>query len=762
MHHHRPAEDAVERRHHRHDRTTEAGDERPGGEEHERREHTDQRGHDEESDRVGEREATDLEAVVALQSSHRVVRRQRSARASRCGRPRRRSARPRLAPMIMVADTNRIAGSSSRHNRAGGLVPRPSSAGSVALGTARRARISTPAGFVRLECRRSHEEPTTTRGRRCHIPDERSVLADESAPRRRRSTSKGDPMQLAVFGANGPTGRLLTRLALDEHHDVVAFTRHPDAFPLEHPHLEVVGRRRPRRGRRRRRDRRAPTRCSRPSACRSPRRRSASTRTASPTSSPGMHAAGIKRFVGVSSSAVGPASRAARRVRLREDHAALCRQQAGQDRVRRHAPDGVDRVRRATSRGRSSARRGCSRRRRLGVQRRDRSHRVSLHRPDRPGRLPAAPSPRATRTCASTIAVATPSAKPSMVKLIWQEGHPQEVMTPRIPTHDPMRFTGRVWDAHRPADARSRVPHAVRPPRRRGRRAGGVRSTGPRRHRPHRRPRGLAGRRHDAAVPRPAAERAAGARPIRSTSPAIPSTRTRSTRRVRSTLVDNVTLAMHALLERLSPAERTSFVLHDVFQYSVRRRRDHRRAQPRRVPSTGEPGAPDAARRVGGRPLPGRLRAATRAQRAIHRGVHRWRSRRAAGAARPAVDGAGDVVPVVAVGAADVAPGILRYLGRTGVADAAVPAGRRSGRHRRAARPPRARAGPVDDRERARRPRRRVGRSRPARRRERSPRPALTEPAVRAAAASTRGLGVISPALASLGRVRGQPTTEWL
>jgi uncharacterized protein YbjT (DUF2867 family) len=47
-------------------------------------------------------------------------------------------------------------------------------------------------------------------------------------------------MKLAVFGANGPTGRLLTRLALDEHHDVVAFTRHPDAFPFEHPQLEVV------------------------------------------------------------------------------------------------------------------------------------------------------------------------------------------------------------------------------------------------------------------------------------------------------------------------------------------------------------------------------------------------------------------------------------------------------------------------------------------------------------------------------------------
>jgi uncharacterized protein YbjT (DUF2867 family) len=47
-------------------------------------------------------------------------------------------------------------------------------------------------------------------------------------------------MKLAVFGANGPTGRLLTRLALDEDHDVVAVTRHPDAFPLQHPHLEVA------------------------------------------------------------------------------------------------------------------------------------------------------------------------------------------------------------------------------------------------------------------------------------------------------------------------------------------------------------------------------------------------------------------------------------------------------------------------------------------------------------------------------------------
>jgi putative NADH-flavin reductase len=47
-------------------------------------------------------------------------------------------------------------------------------------------------------------------------------------------------MKLAVFGANGPTGRLLTQLALDEDHDVVAFTRHPDVFPIEHRRLEIV------------------------------------------------------------------------------------------------------------------------------------------------------------------------------------------------------------------------------------------------------------------------------------------------------------------------------------------------------------------------------------------------------------------------------------------------------------------------------------------------------------------------------------------
>ena len=55
---------------------------------------------------------------------------------------------------------------------------------------------------------------------------------------------------------------------------------------------------------------------------------------------------------------------------------------------------------------------------------------------------------------------------------------------------------------------------------------------------------------------------------MRWTSSTTHSTRTQLDPSSQVTLVDNVTLAMHALLERLSPAERTSFVLHDVFQYS--------------------------------------------------------------------------------------------------------------------------------------------------------------------------------------------------
>ncbi|MEP6815589.1 MAG: SDR family oxidoreductase [Marmoricola sp.] len=48
-------------------------------------------------------------------------------------------------------------------------------------------------------------------------------------------------MRIAVFGASGPTGRLLTTQALDAGHEVRAVTRRPDEFPVQHPALTVVG-----------------------------------------------------------------------------------------------------------------------------------------------------------------------------------------------------------------------------------------------------------------------------------------------------------------------------------------------------------------------------------------------------------------------------------------------------------------------------------------------------------------------------------------
>ena len=46
-------------------------------------------------------------------------------------------------------------------------------------------------------------------------------------------------MRLTVFGANGPTGRLVVRQALSAGHEVVAVTRKPDDFPLSAPGLRV-------------------------------------------------------------------------------------------------------------------------------------------------------------------------------------------------------------------------------------------------------------------------------------------------------------------------------------------------------------------------------------------------------------------------------------------------------------------------------------------------------------------------------------------
>lgn len=47
-------------------------------------------------------------------------------------------------------------------------------------------------------------------------------------------------MRIVIFGANGATGRLLTRQAVDAGHRVVAVTRNPPQFPVNHPHLKVV------------------------------------------------------------------------------------------------------------------------------------------------------------------------------------------------------------------------------------------------------------------------------------------------------------------------------------------------------------------------------------------------------------------------------------------------------------------------------------------------------------------------------------------
>jgi RNA polymerase sigma-70 factor, ECF subfamily len=129
------------------------------------------------------------------------------------------------------------------------------------------------------------------------------------------------------------------------------------------------------------------------------------------------------------------------------------------------------------------------------------------------------------------------------------------------------------------------------------------------------------------------------------------------------TLVDNVTVAMHALLERLSPAERTSFVLHDVFQYSFA----EIATVVGRSPASCRQLASRARRRVRGESAPGRF--------AVNSALHRQVSERFIEACTggdlegllalldPDVEGAGDVVPDVLTGAAQVAPQIMRYLG---------------------------------------------------------------------------------------------------
>ena len=48
-------------------------------------------------------------------------------------------------------------------------------------------------------------------------------------------------MRIVIFGANGPTGRLLTRLSLTAGYDTIAVTRQPGVFPVQDPRLRVAG-----------------------------------------------------------------------------------------------------------------------------------------------------------------------------------------------------------------------------------------------------------------------------------------------------------------------------------------------------------------------------------------------------------------------------------------------------------------------------------------------------------------------------------------
>src|SRR5437588_3503160 len=48
------------------------------------------------------------------------------------------------------------------------------------------------------------------------------------------------PMKVAIFGANGRTGRWLVERALELGHDVTAFTRNPDGGAMQHERLRTV------------------------------------------------------------------------------------------------------------------------------------------------------------------------------------------------------------------------------------------------------------------------------------------------------------------------------------------------------------------------------------------------------------------------------------------------------------------------------------------------------------------------------------------
>src|SRR5258708_22692587 len=88
-------------------------------------------------------------------------------------------------------------------------------------------RTPSPSFFVMTTCG-GHDETVSPPRKKYHLMLEITY-------------EKGNSMNIVIFGANGATGKILTKQALDSGHTVTAVTRHPEAFPLQDPRFNVLG-----------------------------------------------------------------------------------------------------------------------------------------------------------------------------------------------------------------------------------------------------------------------------------------------------------------------------------------------------------------------------------------------------------------------------------------------------------------------------------------------------------------------------------------
>ena len=256
-------------------------------------------------------------------------------------------------------------------------------------------------------------------------------------------------MQLTIFGANGPTGRLLTDLALAEGHDVVAVTRRPDAFPLDGDRLVGRRRRRPRAGRRRRRHRRLRRRRLHPRRAVHQAARHRVLRRHRPTSSPPCTRPGVKRLVAVTSSAMAPHPEPLGGIVFSKVLQPYVVNKLGPNAVRRHAPDGGARRRRANSMWTIVRPSGlCTAATVSRVPRRPRPRRPPLHDAHRPRRLPAARSGRRPPPGCGDRRRDT-ERQPVDAVIDLARGDPQAVMTHHRDRSRRRPAFDALWRAHR-------------------------------------------------------------------------------------------------------------------------------------------------------------------------------------------------------------------------------------------------------------------------------------------------------------------------